>query len=55
MRRKTLMLVAAIVGFTMTCFPDVHAQNHQKLIYNQPFAPSAGLINKYEKTQRLEL
>lgn len=55
MKRRTLILVAAIISSTLVGSLAIEAQNNQKLVYIQPFAPSEGLINKYEKPQRQEV
>lgn len=54
MKRTILFLwIIAISGIIMPL--KAIDKNNQKLIYSHTFAPSEGLINKYEKPQRQEL
>ncbi|KAA6350139.1 Beta-galactosidase [termite gut metagenome] len=50
------MKIRILFLFAVVCsIVNSNSQNNQRLVYNYTFAPSEGVVNKYEKPQRQEL
>lgn len=62
MKKRILSLFIPVIGALLanTLFagglsPDVQPKKSQRLVYNRTFAPSEGMVNRYEKPYRQEL
>lgn len=53
MKKQSMKLL--LLGMCFFVFTSVNSQENEPLIYEFPFAPSEGIINKTEKTHRKEI